>query len=311
LAPDWLEVIRLARRASADPMDFPAAQEVVNRLAILAANRDSVHLIAAPFVPAPAHDHQLPLVSVVICSIDRAKFAAVTRMYEQLLPAASLEIIGIHDARGLAEAYNRGLRQSRGELIIFSHDDIEIHCADFGARLTDALQRFDLIGVVGATQVTGPGVKWAGHPHIRGWITHPTPDRQGWLAGVHRIEHQPVAGIQAIDGLWMATKKQVAETVLFDEKVEGFHFYDLDFSWRAAKAGFALGLEPSIRIIHDSLGNFGPAWQRSASSFQALHPELAAPMGQHLHAYGAAFKEKAAALRFYDLLAAAVENRHV
>jgi hypothetical protein len=41
-------------------------------------------------------------------------------------PRRDLEIIGIHDARSLADGYNRGIAQSRGEHIILSHDDIEI-----------------------------------------------------------------------------------------------------------------------------------------------------------------------------------------
>ena len=53
--------------------------------------------------------------SVVICSIDSAKFARVTDNYRKLLDGREFEIIGIHDARSLADGYNRGIANARGE----------------------------------------------------------------------------------------------------------------------------------------------------------------------------------------------------
>jgi hypothetical protein len=85
---------------------------------------------------------QLP-VTVVICSIDAAKFARVTENYRALFGARELEIIGIHDARSLADGYNRGIAQSRGENIILSHDDIEILTPDSPTARTPPAQ-FDL-----------------------------------------------------------------------------------------------------------------------------------------------------------------------
>ena len=64
--------------------------------------------------------------SVIICSIDPSKFATCARHYEQLLAGRRHEIIGIHDAKSLAEGYNRGLARSTGDIIIFSHDDVLI-----------------------------------------------------------------------------------------------------------------------------------------------------------------------------------------
>jgi len=34
--------------------------------------------------------------------------------------------VRIPDARSLAEGYNRGLRRARGDLLLFSHDDVRI-----------------------------------------------------------------------------------------------------------------------------------------------------------------------------------------
>jgi hypothetical protein len=67
-----------------------------------------------------------PSLSIVICSIDARKFERVSQNYRQRFAGRDVEIVGIHDARSLAEGYNRGIARSRGERVILSHDDIEI-----------------------------------------------------------------------------------------------------------------------------------------------------------------------------------------
>ena len=85
--------------------------------------------------------------SVIVCSIDQRKFTAVNESYRRALRAASWEMIAIHDAKSLAEAYNRGVAQARGRYLVFSHDDIEIVNDDFAALLRAHLSTFDLMAL--------------------------------------------------------------------------------------------------------------------------------------------------------------------
>ena len=60
------------------------------------------------------------------------------------------EMIQIHDAASLAEGYARGVARSRGEILLFSHDDVEIlNPQHFVKRLRGHLANYDLIGVAG------------------------------------------------------------------------------------------------------------------------------------------------------------------
>src|SRR5438552_10427798 len=142
--------------------------------------------------------------SIVICSIHAAKFSRVSENYRALFGACELEIIGIHDARSLADGYNRGIAQSRGEHIILSHDDIEILTPDFAERIERHLAQFDLIGIAGTTRlVTG---KWeaAGDPYAFALISAPSPDTDGYLTVLQGGGPLVVPGIQALDGVFMA-----------------------------------------------------------------------------------------------------------
>jgi 2-polyprenyl-3-methyl-5-hydroxy-6-metoxy-1,4-benzoquinol methylase len=75
-------------------------------------------------------------------------------------------------------------------------------------------------------------------------------------SSVYRVVSNVVENIQVFDGLFFAATRAVAEAVRFDqENFDGFHLYDLDFSFSAWLAGFRLAVCNDIDIIHDSRGN--------------------------------------------------------
>ena len=57
-------------------------------------------------------------VSVIMCSANPARFAEAKARYERLLQGLPHEIVGISDARSLAEGYNRGLAKARNDIFI-------------------------------------------------------------------------------------------------------------------------------------------------------------------------------------------------
>jgi GT2 family glycosyltransferase len=69
--------------------------------------------------------------------------------------------------------------------------------------------------------------------------------------------------------LFMATNRSVLDRVRFDETFSGFHFYDLDFSASAYRAGFKLAVANDLHAIHYSSGNFGSDWVKEAAKFDA------------------------------------------
>lgn len=297
MRPVWEQAVTLATAVRARPLDFAGHHAAVQALARLAGDQQAV----PPAQPAPPLPARPPRVSVVICSIDPLKFGQISADYHARFPAGTVEIIGLHDARGLNEAYNRGIARARGDLLIFCHDDIRLLNTDFQARLLAHMQEFDVLGVSGATRVTGTGVAWAGHPHLHGWVAHQHGNQ--WAAGCYGIGFGTVTGAAAMDGVWMAVRREVAERIRFDDSLPGFHFYDLDFTWRCHQAGMRMALVPDLRVVHQSFGNFGQAWQEAARHFRAKFPELNAAAGPH-HLYGAPVSGPDAVLRFYDWQAA-------
>src|SRR4029078_13283635 len=119
--------------------------------------------------------------------------------------------------------------------------------------------------------MAGPAVGWAGHPNLRGWITHRDMTNASWR--VDLLDPRGTASdIVVLDGVLIAARREVLRAVPFDAATfDGFHLYDLDWSYRASKAGFRIGVAGDLLVVHQSRGTYGAAWERYARRFCAKH----------------------------------------
>ena len=281
------------------PMLFAAAEQFVATAAALARAENS-----RPATPQIPRASRPSFVSIVVCSIDDAKHARIVDLYQRLYAGLPHEILVIRNARSLAEAYNRAVTSSSGDVIVLSHDDVNILAADFAARLEHHLQRFDVVGVMGATQMTGPAWGWSGHPNLRGWITHNAPGAGEWFVDI--VAPRCVADdIVVLDGVFLAAKRPVFGAVQFDaETFDGFHLYDIDWSYRAAMAGFRVAVAGDLLLVHESRGSFDPDWQRYAERFCAKHAVGEKPGAPHRQVFEAALDNADQVRNFFDRLTA-------
>jgi tetratricopeptide (TPR) repeat protein len=224
----------------------------------------------APQYPLPAA--RAPgRISVVVCSIAPDKLARLRQNLGERLAGEDWELVHIDDATSLCEGYNRGIARAGGELVVMCHDDIRILSPDFAAKLRAYLAAYDLIGVAGTTHVTGPSWGWSGPPHTFCWVS------QAFLTAQYRKDgpvtllmgsRGPVVrDAQMLDGVFLAARRGLLQT--FDR----FHFYDLDFSYRAHLAGAKVAICLDIALFHDSAGNYNEDYWRYADRFRARFPQ--------------------------------------
>ena len=249
--------VRCARRDPADSVAIGSALLLAARLqrAGVAAPPTPV-----PLAPAPA------LTSVAICSIRPQSLAAARSSLARAFGAAAWELIHIDDARSLCEGWNRGLAASRGDAVVFCHDDIVITCDRLGERLGAALADDDVVGVAGSRQLAGANWIWAGAPHAHGCVAHVRGNEL--LAGAYSVEGPRVAAIESLDGVFLAMRRATALAIGFDAATyDGFHLYDADFCWRARRAGLRLAVRCDLGLVHWSEGQFNADWARYARRF--------------------------------------------
>jgi len=225
---------------------------------------DALPLTVRAAVTEPVPPAQRRALSVVICSIDDARYAAAAASYGRALADWPHEIVRIGDARSLADGYTRGLARTQGEVVAFSHDDVAILPADFGHRLAQALAAADIVGVAGASRVAGPAWPHAGHPYLHGCVVY--PDGDGYRVSVYSRQVPIATGIRVLDGVLLAMPRDVAAAVGWDETTcPGFHGYDVDFSVRATQHDAVM--QPEARQLWRRIVNQG--W---TDALRALHP---------------------------------------
>ncbi len=258
----------LKDRASASEQ---VLQTAVDRAAELARNG-----IGAPTNEQLRAATHTPLVSFVTCTITPEKLERLRTSVTATMNDAPWELVAITDARSLSEGYMRGFAQSRGELIVFCHDDIEIICDRFPDRLMDAFDGADLVGVAGTDKLNGPMLAWSGLPFQHGAITYPQDGV--YFPSLCSSAGPRIDGAHALDGLFIAARRDVVERIGFDaDTFDAFDFYDVDFSYRAYRAGLRVRIQTDLHLLHASRGNFGPNYTIYSERFRAKFPEFADP----------------------------------
>lgn len=216
--------------------------------------------------------------SVITCSANDARFAAVQANLQKVLAGETVEIICISDARSIAEGYTRGIAQSRGEVVILCHDDIEIFDANLPAKLNRGLKHADVLGIAGTTRLAG--AKWVsgGPPHVYGEVIHLSRKPGKFDMIVWSAPAPLVQGMQALDGVFLCVKRPVLEAIPFDAQTfDGFHLYDIDFTFAAYQKGFKLAVCCDIPMLHRSYGDWGGDWNRYSERFRAKYRGKLAP----------------------------------
>jgi GT2 family glycosyltransferase len=213
------------------------------------------------------------VISVIFCSIDDRKAQFTETHYRQLLAGEEHEIIVIRDARSLAEAYNRGIDRARGDILIFSHDDLEfLQPAGWLAKLTAHLEAADIVGVAGTRRFSGAAWAHSGPPFNAGQVAEVDGKIASYRILMFSAPAAHVAGIQALDGLFIAARRSVLDRVRFDAATfDGFHCYDVDFSFSAWRMGFKLAVATDLPVLHASQGSFDDKWRHYAQLLIAKH----------------------------------------
>jgi protein O-GlcNAc transferase len=222
-------------------------------------------------------------VSAIVCSIRPDYFAHIKSRLKARFSKHEIEVIGIHDAKSLCEGYNRGAAKAKGDVLIFCHDDIDIVHEDFADRVIYHLKTHDLVGVAGTSRLVDGDWGHGGVPHLHGQIIHRPPDERevsvkkmaSFIYLAIGLQQPVIEKIQAVDGVFIATHRHVWEAIRFDEATfNGFHLYDIDFSYRAFQAGYKLAIPLDLLLVHFSTGRYDVEWQKHNLRFLQKFPAL-------------------------------------
>lgn len=213
------------------------------------------------------------MLSIIICSrAENISDSLANNIKESV--GCAYELVVINNSKNLYsifQAYNMGLERSKGDFICFLHDDINILTPQWGTIIKEIFSTFPkagLLGVAGGKIKTRmPSTWWDGGSNALKIVQHyKSKPKELWDQGFNSSDIVEVANI---DGVFMVMKRD--EKIKFDERLSGFHNYDLNLSTLNHMAGKKVLVTNRILVEHFSEGNQDKSWYKSASVFHKLY----------------------------------------
>lgn len=182
------------------------------------------------------------------------------------------------DKHDLFTGYNRGAAETKGEFLAFVHDDVQF----LGNPLTMARPlkclenpQCGFVGIAGSRILRDDGCWWAQNTSIevlancRGMVAHTAEGEFGLKFNVWPPGSAYFGQVLVMDGVLLMCHRRTFEALGgFDEKnYTGFHFYDIDITFRAAMELKRVNLVAPIPLLHLSPGNTQSEWEANRDIF--------------------------------------------
>lgn len=211
------------------------------------------------------------MLSLIICSRNDS---ISKQLGENLIKTilSDYELIVIDNSSNqlsIFEAYNEGIKRSKGEILVFLHDDIlfrTIGWDNIVFKIFNEDPRIGLLGIAGSTVKTKMPSTWFVDPaSITIRIIQHQKENTKVLSKNFGFKSKKLIDVAAIDGVLMIMRRD--DRVFFDTDLKGFHNYDLDLSIQHYKLKKRICVTSEILIEHFSEGNINKDWYISTGKF--------------------------------------------
>ena len=191
-------------------------------------------------------------------------------MLKKTSGVSKIEIIPVENNGefSLSEVYNDILKKSQNDIVVLCHDDIYFDSKNWGSKILNYFKRnsdYGILGVAGSTSLPSSGKWWEDFSKLKGIVNH-EHDGKKWESKYSTSLGNQLDNVLLVDGLFLAiNKKNIKKN--FNEEVKGFHFYDVDFSFRNHLEGVKIGVMYDVRITHKSIGMTNEQWEKNREEF--------------------------------------------
>jgi hypothetical protein len=192
---------------------------------------------------------------------------------------STLSSYGVHvkvlaNQSSIFEAYKKGMEMcdpKPEDIVILCHDDLEILSskAEFIAALAKCVdKKTGIVGLAGTANLGEDAVWWNQERWMQGFhrgsVKHRNPE-------VHETHYGPHGRVVALDGLFLAARREVWEKVGLEKPTYykgNWDFYDIHYTSTAHQLGYHNFTIP-IDVIHDSSGELvgRDSWHLNRQAF--------------------------------------------
>jgi hypothetical protein len=168
----------------------------------------------------------------------------------------------------LTEVYNKILNESKNDIVVLCHDDIYFDSKNWGRKILNHFKRnseYGILGLAGTTILPKSAKWWEDFSKMKGIVNHEHGGKK-WESKYSASKGNILDDVVLVDGLFIAiNKKNIKKT--FNEEIGGFHFYDVDFSFRNFIEDVKIGVMYDVRVTHKSIGETNFQWDMNRWTF--------------------------------------------
>ncbi len=173
-----------------------------------------------------------------------------------------------HNQFSLSELYNKGISESKNDIMVCCHNDIKLE-SGWGKKLLKDFNDnpdFGIIGKAGSCYFPESGVYWERMQQTMvGQVYHHPEGQKKWVNN-YSPKLPFLIPVVTIDGLFISFDKTKIKH-LFDETIGKFHFYDHLFCVPNYLDGVKIGVTSSFEITHQSVGQPNQEFWESKDKF--------------------------------------------
>lgn len=213
------------------------------------------------------------MISIVYCTMEHNQ-----KHIDHLKKMAgnpNVEIIEyINKGEGLTKFYQKGLEESKYDIVVFCHDDILIETKNFANKITKLFEKnkeYGILGVAGTKYMHESGTWWKDRKKMYGKVKH-THEGKTWLSSYSSDLGNQIEEVVVVDGVFFSVHKNRLQEG-FDLENKGFHFYEIDFCFRNHLKGVKLGVHTNVRINHMSIGMTNEEWETNRKLFSEKYKD--------------------------------------
>jgi hypothetical protein len=169
--------------------------------------------------------------------------------------------------KSLAQVYNEILEESNTDIVILSHDDVYFEATGWYNKILKHFEKsdFGIIGMAGSTSMPASGQWWENRKKMVGIVNHEHNGKK-WESRYSDSFQNSIKEVVIVDGLFIAINKNKIKHN-FDEAVDGFHMYDVNFCFRNYLENVKIGVTTNIRVTHKSIGETSNSWEKNRVIF--------------------------------------------
>ena len=173
-----------------------------------------------------------------------------------------------HNEFSLSQVYNRGINESKYNIVVCCHNDIKLENG-WGKKLIKDFTKnpeFGIVGKAGSCYFPSSGIYWERmNQTMVGQVYHEPKGQKKWL-NKYSNKFPFLIPVVTIDGLFISfDKTKIKHT--FDESIGKFHFYDHLFCLPNYLDGVKIGVTTSFDITHESVGQPNQEFYESKDKF--------------------------------------------